>query len=236
MATPPPGPKGEHWGRVNHEVWRADMFGLLKALSERYGDVVSFDLGRSPCILVNGALQVRELFFDREACLRKPEFVKDSNRGHWGDGLTTLEGAAWQARRQVLRSVFGADIVSRWLSVVAQCTGEMLDTWTRDAEVTLLEELRILIARIAARAVLDAELEGYGSGTGRSGVLPVAEAYGEEYASTPGGDATAPLVMVRPRAPRRMDAAVRIIDERIASGERRGDILSDLVQARLPRW
>jgi cytochrome P450 len=31
-----------------------------------------------------------------------------------------------------------------------------------------------------------------------------------------------------------MDAAVRIIDERIASGEMRGDVLSDLVHARLP--
>ena len=98
----------------------------------------------------------------------------------------------------------------------------------------LLEELRILTARIAARVVLDAELEGYGPSEGRSGVLPFAEAYGEDYASTPGGDPTAPLVMVRPRAPRRMDAAIRIIDERIASGEERGDVLSDLVQARLP--
>ena len=65
-------------------------------------------------------------------------------------------------------------------------------------------------------------------------MLPFAEAYGEDYASIPGGDPTAPLVMVRPRAPRRMDAAIRIIDERIASGEERGDVLSDLVQARLP--
>ncbi|MGZ3391022.1 MAG: cytochrome P450 [Isosphaeraceae bacterium] len=234
MATPPPGPKGEHWGRVNHEFWRADMFGFLKALSERYGDVVSFDLGRSPCILVNGALQVRELFFDREACLRKPEFVKDSNRGQWGDGLTTLEGGAWQARRRLLRSVFGAGIVSRWLSMVIQCTEDMLGGWTPHSEVNLLEKLRILSARIAARAVLDADLEGYGSGKGDSRVLPFAEAYGEDYVSTPGGDPTAPLVMLRPRAPRRMDAVIRIIDERIESGEERGDVLSDLVRARLP--
>lgn len=40
--------------------------------------------------------------------------------------------------------------------------------------------------------------------------------------------------MMRPRAPRRMDTTVRIIDERIASREDRGDILSDLLQARLP--
>src|SRR5262249_18937127 len=42
------------------------------------------------------------------------------------------------------------------------------------------------------------------------------------------------LVMVRPRAPRRMDEAIRIIDERIGSGEERGDVLSDLIRARFP--
>jgi cytochrome P450 len=40
--------------------------------------------------------------------------------------------------------------------------------------------------------------------------------------------------MVRPRAPPQMDATQRIIDERIASGEQRGDVLSNLVLARLP--
>ena len=94
MATAPPGPKGEYLGKLNYEFWRADMFGFLAALAENYGDVVGFDLGRSPCILVNGAPQVRELFFEREACLRKPEFVKNSNRGYWGDGLTTSQGGS----------------------------------------------------------------------------------------------------------------------------------------------
>src|SRR5262249_36253341 len=35
-------------------------------------------------------------------------------------------------------------------------------------------------------------------------------------------------------APRRMDEAIRIIDKRIASGEERGDVLSDLIRARFP--
>jgi cytochrome P450 len=110
----------------------------------------------------------------------------------------------------------------------------MLDAWTPDAKIDLLKELRVLTARIATRAVLDAELEGYGPSTGRSGVLPFAEAYGEQYVSSPGGDLTAPLVMVRPRAPRRMDATIRIVDERMRSGDLRRDVLSHLVQARLP--
>jgi cytochrome P450 len=235
MGAQPPGPKGDDSGKLNYEFWRADMFGFLKALTDCYGAVVRFDLGRSPCILVNGAREVRALFFEHEACLRKPEFVKDSNRGYWEDGLTTLEGPAWEARRRVLQSCFGGRAIWRWLAVVAECTGDMLDRWRApDCQLDLLKELRVLVARIAARAVLDADLEGYGDRQGRSGVLPFAEAYGEEHFSIPGGDPTAPLVMVRPRAPRRMDAAIRIIDERMASGEERGDILSDLVRARLP--
>jgi enediyne biosynthesis protein E7 len=210
------------------------MFGFLAALAENYGDVVGFDLGRSPYILVNGARHVRELFSAREAYLRKPEFVKDSNRGHWGDGLTTLEGAVWQARRKVLRSCFSASLMTRWLSVAAQCTTDMLDVWYSDCELDLLKELRTLTARIAVRLVLDAELEGYGPSAERSGVIPFAEAYGEVYLGAAGGDPSAPLVMPRARAPRCMDEAIHIIDERIASCESRGDILSDLVRAQLP--
>jgi enediyne biosynthesis protein E7 len=234
MGTPPPGLRGERQGRINHEFWHADMFGFLRALAARYGDIVGFDLGRSPCILVNGAQHVRELFFEHEACLRKPEFVKDSNRGHWGDGLTTMEGPDWQAHRVALRPSFKPEPVAARLPIVVECTTDMLEVWTPASELDLLKELRILTARIAARTVLDADVAGRGGSVGRSGVLPFEQVYGEDYASTPGGDPTSPLVMVRPRAPRCMDAVIRIIDERIATGEARGDVLSELVRTRLP--
>jgi enediyne biosynthesis protein E7 len=233
MAAPPPGPKGDSSGRLNYEFWRSDMFGFLTTLTKHHGDVVGFDLGCSPYILVNGAAEVHELFFRREACLRKPEFVKDSNRGHWGDGLTTLEGPIWRARRRARRSSFAPRTISRCLAVVAECTQDMLEARIAEYEPDLLKVLRILTARIAARVVLNAELEGYGCPEGRSGVLPLAEAYGEEYVSAPGGDSAAPLVIMRPRAPRRIDNVVRIVDERIGNPEDRGDTLSDLIQAQL---
>ncbi|MEY9884518.1 cytochrome P450 [Bradyrhizobium sp. USDA 328] len=232
MAMTPPGPTDPDSGRINYESWQADMFAFLRGLAERHGDIVGFQLGGSPCILVNGAPEVRKLFSEHEACLRKPEFVKDSNRGHWGDGLTTLEGAAWQARRRALRPSFRAGPLTSHMAAVARCTTDMLNAWSSHSVVHLLRELRILTARIAARVVLDADIEGYGPGTGRSGLLPLSEAYGEDYAGASGGDLAAPLVMIRPRALPRMDATVRIIDQRIASGEDRGDVLSKMVLAR----
>jgi cytochrome P450 len=220
---------------LNAEFCQADIFRFLQTLAEHYGDIVGFDLGSKPYIFVSGAAQVHELFSLREACLRKPEFIKDSNRGHWGDGLTTLEGPAWQLRRRILAGCFRPNFVAHYLSIVAQCTGAMLDSWTdspaASASSDPMNDLLILTARIALRAVLGGELEGYDEG---AAVVPLAEAYGEPYAGVRGGDAIAPLAVVRPRAPPRMAATIRIIDARIADGGGGQDVLSQLVRARLP--
>jgi cytochrome P450 len=236
MAAPPPGPpRGEQQGRLNAEFCQADIFQFLQTLAEHYGDVVGFDLGSKPFIFVGGAAQVHELFSRYEARLRKPEFIKDSNRGHWGDGLTTLEGSAWQLRRRILAACFRPGFVAHHLSIVAQCTETMLESWADSPAASVpsnpMNDLLILTARIAIRSVLGAELEGYGAD---AAMVSLAEAYGEAYAGVRGGDAIAPLAVVRQRAPRRMDATIRIIDARIADGGVGGDVLSQLVRARLP--
>jgi enediyne biosynthesis protein E7 len=233
-VTPPPGPRGETLGRLNDRFWRADPFGFLRTLAEEYGDIAGFDLGQAHCILVNGAAEVRSLFVERHAFLRKPEWVKSSNRGHWGDGLTTLEGAAWRDRRQVLRASFQTWPATRRLALVAECTRDMLASWTPGKMLDLATELRILTARIAARQVLDADVEGHGREDGRL-LLPLDEVSGEDLAGSPGGDASAPLVMVRPRAPRDMATVLALIDRRIADKEERGDLISALIRAGLPR-
>ncbi len=229
-APPPPGPRGAILGRLNARSFDAGIFGFLRSLAESFGDVVGFDLGGTPCILVNGAENVRTLFLRHEGDLRKPAFVSDSNRGHWGDGLTTLEGADWQARRPLLRPSFRPQAIGPRLDIARECTGEMLDGWEAGAVVDLPRELRILTARIAARSVLDADIEGYGRAEDRSGLLPFAEAFGEDFAS--GSDAG--LTMRRPRAPRDMRAAVAIIDDRLRGGAERDDMLSYLIRARPP--
>jgi enediyne biosynthesis protein E7 len=234
MGIQPPGPRGELAGASNHRLFRADMFAFLAELA-RHGDVVGFDLGRSHYILVNSAPLVRELFNRHARCLRKPEFVKDSNRGYWGDGLTTLEGDVWRQRRHLLRASLGAHAVAARLPTIVECTRDMLSSWTPAHEIDLLHELRLLTSRIAARTMLGADIEGRGRPHECAGMLPHAEAFGEDRAGVAGGDPTAPLVLIRPRAPRTIDQTIRIIDERIAgTAPGRDDILSDLLHARLP--
>jgi cytochrome P450 len=109
----------------------------------------------------------------------------------------------------------------------------MLDSWISGSQAHLIEDLRILTARIAIKTVLAAELEGYEADSEHSAIIPLTEALGEAYVGVRGGDPIAPLAVARPRAPRRMDTTIRIIEERIAGGEDRGDVLSQLIRAGL---
>lgn len=228
MSQDPPGRFERRWAAANARAARADLFGFLRRLHAQHGDVSRFTLWGTAVIFVHELTAVRELLMAREPLLRKPGYVKASNRGHWGDGLTTLEGDAWAARRPLLQPSFTAAHVQRRLAVVAECTEAMLARWPHEGDIDLGAELRGLTARIALRTVLDADIEGLGDPAARSGLVPLAEAWGEDFTAR---DARG-LAMVRPRAPARMDAVRRLVAERLKGGERRGDVLSELVHAR----
>jgi cytochrome P450 len=228
MTLLPPGRTGPAWAALNVAASRTDLLGFLRALATEHGDIAAFDLGRARCVLVNSARDARQLLTVHEHHLRKPEFLKASNRGHWGDGLTTLEDADWASHRQWLQPSFRAAAVAARLAQVQACTHQMLDHWPTHGTVDLARELRLLTARLALRQVLSEDVQGFG------GRIPFDEAFGEDFAGTGSGDPDTPWVMTRPRAPRRMDTVLACIDERLASGAPRDDVLSDLVHARTP--
>ena len=112
---------------------------------------------------------------------------------------------------------FRPDFIAHYLSIVAQCTGPMLDLDGLSVARSVGSDERSADPDRANRAArrIGCRARGYGKG---AALVPLAEALGEPYAGVHGGDAIAPLAVVRPRAPRRMVATIRIIDERIASG------------------
>jgi cytochrome P450 len=214
-----------------------DLVELLRKLSAAHGDFVRFPLGGRTHYSLNRPDHVRLLLVEHAHHLRKPAFMRDSNRGHWGDGLTTLEGEAWRGRRALLRPAFRGGTLARHLRIVASCTEDMLAALRPGQALDLEAELRLVTARIAARSLFDAEVEGFGTvaeNERRAGVIPLREALGEDFATPVRlGDAP-PLTLTRPRAPARMDATLAILDARLASGEDRGDMLSSLAAATAP--
>jgi cytochrome P450 len=195
-------------------------------MAAEHGDVSGFDLGGRTCVLVNRADLVRQLFSRHEADLRKPDFLTDSNRGHWGDGLTTLDMPDWHDRRAQLRPAFRPGVLPPRLDITRDCTLDMIDRWQPGATRDMTADIRLLAARLAARSVLDADVEGFGDPARQAGTIPMVEAMGEDFRAPGGGYGDARFEMVRPRAGADMTRTVAIIDAHLDAGGGRDDILS----------
>jgi len=212
---------------------RRDPLGLLAERAAAPGPLPRVRLGATSAVLVARPELVREVLVERMDCLGKPEFLRASNRGRWGDGLTTLEGERWRARRAGLRGAFGPERVQAHRELVRAKARRMVERWRVGEVIDLRHEIRSLTAASAVRFVLGVELEGWGEGSSpapRSTVVPWVEAYGEDYTAVAGGDV--PLALTRPRAPAAMPVTVGIIDEAIRDGGGdRGDALAWMIAA-----
>lgn len=229
--TYPPGPDGGFLGLGNLLRYQAGGLKFLAGVAETCGDIAFLPMGGGPLYLLNHPRFVEQVLAGDRHCFQKPEFIKASNRGHWGDGLTTLEGETWGQRRRMLQPAFHERRVAAFAGTIVECARDLVAAWQPGQVVDLDRELLVLTARIAARTLFDAELEGFGSAPAnrrRSGIIPLAEALGEDFTVPAGGGP----VLTRRRAGPQMEATLRLIEARFAARpEDRGDMLSFLLQA-----
>lgn len=231
----------------DRERLRRDPLGLLSRRVAEGGELPRVQLGLRSAVLVARPELVRTVLVERLEHLGKPAFLRDSNRGHWGEGLTTLQGEPWRRRRACLRGVFGPERVRAHRAVVRGHARELVARWEVGRVIDLRHELRQLTAASAVRFGLGAELQGWGT-TARPPVrtarVPWAEGYGEDFTAVATDDV--PLALTRPRAPAQLPLTVAIIDEAIAQGgdgrrpdegqvEGEGDALSWMIAAGLER-
>lgn len=213
----------------DREALRRDPLGLVAERAAEPG-LPRLRLGAASVVLVARPELVREVLVERVEHVGKPEFLRASNRGRWGDGLTTLEGERWQARRGCLRGAFGPERVEAHREVVRAHARRMVEAWAPGDVIDLRHEIRRLTAACAVRFVLGAEIEGWGDPSRpppRATVVPWSEAYGEDFTGVAVNDV--PLALTRPRAPAAMPVTVGIVDAAIRDGVDCGDALSWLV-------
>jgi cytochrome P450 len=176
------------------------------------------------CLLVDLEC-IRQVFLNAPDAFGKPEALKASNRGYWGEGLTTLEGGAWQARRRLMQPLFHRAELAKLAPAIVACTRDMVASWRPEIPLRVAQAWLSLVTRIAARTVLGADLDEHAGG-----LLPAREARGVEYVVPLLQDDSGAVPIVRPRAGRRMPRAVEAIEARLSSTEPRDDMLSWLLR------
>ena len=231
MKTALPGPKGGfYFGSGVH--FRRDQLGFYEACARDYGDLAATRMGPFRILLIYHPDAIEELLVARSR-----DFVKSPGvqllRPLLGDGLLLSEGDTWLRQRRLVQPAFHRQRVAGYGEVMATFAERHVAGWKDGDAIEVHAEMMALTQAIVAKTLFDADVSGDAHEAGQAARV-LAEDFGARLQSfrvvpywlpTPGN-------LRAHRAVRRLDALVhRIIAERRARDEDRGDLLSMLVSA-----
>jgi cytochrome P450 len=227
----PPGPKG-HFLLGSLGAVSRDWLGFYAQCTKEYGDVVSLRYLHVPiCLLIHP---------------RDIEYVLVTNSGNFtksadyralarvlGKGLLNSEGKFWQRQRSLIQPGFRRENILSYAPVMTSEARRMLNSWS-DGEVrNVHEDLMRATLEIVARCLFGAEVGGAAGRVGKA-----MEVVTENFMADAGQALLFPFdipdfIGGRRQAISELKAIInRIIRERRASPEPRGDLLDMLLQAR----
>jgi len=226
-----PGPRaGFFFGSGAH--FRRDQLGFYEACAREYGDFVQTRMGPFRIFLIYHPDAIEELLVTRNR-----DFIKSPGvrllRPLLGEGLLLSEGDTWLRQRRLMQPAFHRQRVAGYGDVMSAFAERRVAGWRAGATVDVHAEMKALTQAIVGKTLFDADVSGEAQDATRAAKV-LAEDFGVRLRSfrlLPYWFPT-PRNLRSRRAIARLDRVVdRIIAERLARREDRGDLLSMLVQA-----
>jgi cytochrome P450 len=233
MNRYPPGPKDWLFGLRITNRFRKDPLNYGLELARTYGDVVYARMGPYRLYLVSHPDAIREVLVARAKSFSKFERQKAVFRQVDGEGLVISEGDFWLRQRRLIQNAFQSRRLGRYAEVAVRYTRRMLDRWPDSGELNLSDAMTHLTQEVIAKTMFDMEV-GDQVDELRQAVRVLSEIfYREMIALVPvPGWLPWPGRARKRQAIRTLHGLIdRMIRERRASGEDKGDLLSMLLLA-----
>ncbi|MDX9972444.1 MAG: cytochrome P450, partial [FCB group bacterium] len=227
----PPGPHRSS-SLLNAFALRRDIIGFFRGLASQYGDILLVRAGGRNIYFVNNPDLVQEVLVTRHRSFQK-HWVLRMAKHILGEGLLTSDGEFHRRQRRLIQPAFHRQRVASYGAVMVEHAARARERWHEGQELDLAHEMMRLTLSIASKTLFDANVEDEADEFGAA--LTEALNFFDRILSP-----LAPILNRLPlpsnrrfaRAVTRMDETVyRIINERRASGEDRGDVLSMLLAA-----
>lgn len=231
MSAVAPGPRGVPFFG-NALAFRRDPLKFLTAASREFGGVVKFRLGAFDVHLLNEPELIKDVFITYNRSVVQGRGHQRA-RGMLGNGLLTSEGDFHTRQRRLAQPAFHRQRIAGYAEVMADRAEQASARWRDGDTVDANDEMMRLTLAIAATTLFGADVDDEAVEIGeaistfmdwwRMVMLPYAELIDR-----------IPLPVTRrfERARARLDTTIyRIIEERRASGEDHGDLLSMLLMA-----
>jgi cytochrome P450 len=231
-ANYPPGPPRSLIPGRQVFSFRRDPLRFLVRAARDYGDISYFRLGPQRAFFLNHPDYVRDVFVTHHDYFHKGRALQRAKR-LLGEGLLTSEGEHHLRQRRLALPAFHRQRLAAYARVMVEYAARTSDAWRDGETLDISREMMRLTLAIVGKTLFDADVERDAGDVGRA-LGDVMELF--NYMLLPYSELLEklPLPHVRrfARARASLDAVIyRIIDERRASGEDRGDLLSMLMLA-----
>jgi cytochrome P450 len=226
----PPGPKGlPIFGSVFEP--RGDTVGYLTKCAREYGDVVFFRFLGVPACFVN-----RPEFIESVLVTQSNNFVKSKDyramRRVLGNGLLLSEGEFWRRQRKLIQPAFHQARIAAYAEIMVGYTQRMLASWSDGQSLDIHEAMMRLTLGIVAKTLFDADVSHEAEEVDAALTVLMGKLLRQAgMALLLPAWVPLPTSQLLKRAVGRLDKVIYgIIEQRRASGQMSGDLLSEFLQ------
>ncbi len=228
----PPGPTGGFQFR-NLRRFQTQRLAFLESNRKDYGDIVHFRIGMRDIYQLNDPEMIQQVLVKQPEDFHKSPNLKRTTRQSIGQGLLTSEDDFHKRQRRLVQPAFHYKRIANYADVMVDYTRQMLAAWSNGEIRSIAPEMMKLTMRIVGKTLFDADVSDQADSIGEAITIGI-ETAGERITriiQLPDWIPT-PKNRKRRRAGQLIeDTIMGIINERRASGEDKGDLLSMLLMA-----
>lgn len=231
----PPGPKA-HFFFGNLAKFNSDPLGFFTNSAKEYGDIVylpDLQLSGSRVYMLNHPDYIEAALVTKSSHFSKNQQVLGNLQRLFGNGIIVSEGDFWRRQRRLIQPGFHRDRISNYTNIMVNYTNRMLAKWEHGEIRDISHEMTRLTMEIVAKTLFDANLTGKGEGVGSA--LTTIMKYFDKRTSNlilallP-DSFPIPDNLRYKKAVQSLDNIIHeIIEQRRASSEDKGDLLSMLM-------
>lgn len=213
-------------------MFRRDPLTFMLDSARDHGDIVFFKFGPQDLYLLNHPDYIRDVLVTNNRNFVKSRGLQMAKR-FLGESLLTSEGDFHRRQRRLAQPAFHRQRINGYAEVMTEYAGRTRGRWHDGETLDLWQEMMRLTLAIVGKTLFDADVEAEAPEIGAA-LTDVMQLF--ERITNPFGGLLQKLPLPGNyrwlRAKKRLDETIyRIINDRRASGEDRGDLLSMLLLA-----
>ncbi len=228
------GPRG-HFILGNMADFQKEPLAFFQMLARDYGDVARFRLGPYSALFISHPDHIQQMLVKDAKKYHKSQVIKLAMGKFISNGLVSSDGTFWQKQRQLIQPAFHYTRIQSYAAEMVKATERLMSEWGSSQEVEIEEAMMKVALNIVNKTLFDANVTDASAQQVHEAMRIFQDIVGNEVKSPSMLPDWIPTDHNRSRlkALKLLDSIIlKIINERRASGEDRGDLLSMLLLSR----